>query len=158
MTSFECTSKAADRHLWSALHVDRPSKRRWHSQVIQVIDTGILRVMSILTQVINTITYVNIDIIHWHQWCHIWHPYWVRLGPNGSLSQNVLKLILKSPRFVPFWPNLNAKYDIPDEQDSARVSVLGLTQFSQIRFSLRLLFLLRQLPLLCSAAVPVGEG
>ena len=101
MTSFECTIKAADRHLWSALHVDRPSNGRWHSQVIQVIDTGILRVMSILTQVINTITYVNIDIIHWHQWCHIWHPYWVRLGPNGSLSQNVLKLILKKSQICP---------------------------------------------------------
>ena len=49
----------------------------------------------------------------------IWHPNWVRLAPNRTnLSQNVLKLILKSPRFVPFfggpiWPNLDAKFDIP---------------------------------------------
>ena len=53
------------------------------------------------------------------QGCQIWHPNWVRLAPNWTNlglfkisfpSQNVLKLILKSPRFVqfdPIWmPNL----------------------------------------------------
>ena len=39
----------------------------------------------------------------------------------GSQSQNVLKLILKSPRFVPFfWPilhNLDATFDIPGSGD-----------------------------------------
>ena len=29
----------------------------------------------------------------------------------GAPRQNVLKLILKSPRFVPFGPNLDAKFD-----------------------------------------------
>ena len=36
--------------------------------------------------------------------CQIWHPNWVRLATNAS--QNILKLLLKSPRFVPFGANL----------------------------------------------------
>ena len=39
-----------------------------------------------------------------NQICQICHPNWVRLASNGS--QNVLKLILKSPRFLPFGDNL----------------------------------------------------
>ena len=53
---------------------------------------------------------------HIRQRCQIWHPYLARLATNGtylrlfkisfSASQNVLKLILKSHIFVPFWANL----------------------------------------------------
>ena len=73
----------------------------------------------------------DIEIYSWnyrHQGCQIWHLNWVRLTQNwvwlapkweqiwdflrsvsvhfGSPSQNVLKLILKRPRFVPFWAYL----------------------------------------------------
>ena len=37
------------------------------------------------------------------QECHICHPNWVKLAPE---CQNVLKLILKCPRFVPFGADL----------------------------------------------------
>ena len=54
------------------------------------------------------------------QVCQIWHPNWVILAPNErnlrlfkisfsifcSPIQNILKLILKSPRFVTFGANL----------------------------------------------------
>ena len=45
----------------------------------------------------------------------MWHPNWVILAPNGSLRPNILKLIFKSPRFVPFEANLtkfDTKFDI----------------------------------------------
>ena len=39
-----------------------------------------------------------------NQGYQIWHPNCVRFALNGSASQNVLKLILKNPRFIPFGP------------------------------------------------------
>ena len=52
-------------------------------------------------------------------------PKWDKSGKSGSLSQNVLKLILKSSRFVPFGANLThfeSKFYIPDINCWTRLS------------------------------------
>ena len=54
------------------------------------------------------------------QGCLIWHPYWVRLTPNGT-NLDILRSVsihfgspsLDLSYLEPIWPNMDAKFEIP---------------------------------------------
>ena len=90
----------------------------WHGLKIKAGDGHISEGLWYKRSVVNAAMKWFLNIISassplsQNQGWQIWHPNWVRLAPHKTnlglfkKSQNVLKLILKSPRFVPLGINV----------------------------------------------------